>query len=294
MHQYASQTPEARELVAELEFVWDQIKYNTSSSSSSGPLHAVGVPPLSRHQGSSYGSIGGRLAGSEDYDRPNIRADDRNSRLRVLSPVSQPEEEDYYRRNRSTEELDQDLDDDDDEDEYEEARDSLYEDQDPDLDDADHSTNTDTGTHHTTSHSHTHSDPSHRHIYKPSSGASSNISRDRDRDPHNLKNSPWRRRVEQALTKMTAEIAALREQMETRTLANRRRNGAWAWLKWILWTVLRQVLWDLALLGALLIFMRLRGDRRVEGRLRSGWSEVKSRLARFKLLKRVGDMPVLP
>lgn len=93
---------------------------------------------------------------------------------------------------------------------------------------------------------------------------------------------------------MTAEIAALREQMETRTLANRRRNGAWAWLKWILWTVLRQVLWDLALLGALLIFMRLRGDRRVEGRLRSGWSEVKSRLARFKLLKRVGDMPVLP
>jgi hypothetical protein len=32
MHEYASQTPEACELVAELEFVWDQIKFNAASS----------------------------------------------------------------------------------------------------------------------------------------------------------------------------------------------------------------------------------------------------------------------
>ncbi|KAJ5633798.1 hypothetical protein N7528_001640 [Penicillium herquei] len=299
MHNYASQTPEARELVAELEFVWDQIKYNASSSASSGPLNAVGVPPLSRHQGSSYGSIGGRLAGStEDYERRDIRADEHNSRLRVLSPVSQPEEDEYYHRHRrrttddTVEQEDIDEDDDDEDEEYEEARDSLYEDQEPDTDPDHASTVPDTGTEPTTSHGEDRS--SRNHNYKPSSGASSHHSRSRSRDPHSLRNSPWRRRVEQALTKMTAEIAALREQMETRQLASRRRNGVLAWLKWILWTTFRQVLWDLALLGALLIFMRLRGDRRVENRLRSGWSDIKRRLGRFKLLRRAGDMPVLP
>ncbi|KAJ5627882.1 hypothetical protein N7490_010110 [Penicillium lividum] len=291
MHEYASQTPEARELVGELEFVWDQIKYNTSSSSSSGPLNAVGVPPLSRHTGSAYGSIGGRLAGSvEDYERPNMRGDDRNSRLRVLSPVSQPEEEEYYHRSPGNLDQDDDLDDDDDDDdeEYEEARDSLYEDQEHDHETADTASATDHTSHaddrrHTQTHSH-----------KSISGASSNNSRARASDPHNLRNSPWRRRVEQALTKMTAEIAAVREQMEARTLATRRRNGVLAWLRWILWTVLRQVLWDLAMLGALLIFMRLKGDRRVENRLRSGWSDLKAKLGQIKLLRRAGDMPVLP
>lgn len=31
MHQYASRSPEARELIAELEFVWEQVKSNVSS-----------------------------------------------------------------------------------------------------------------------------------------------------------------------------------------------------------------------------------------------------------------------
>lgn len=316
MHRYASSTPEARELVSELEFVWDQIKYNASSSSSSSPLNAVGVPPLSRHPDSSYGSIGGRLAGSADtYDRPNMRAENNghDSRLRVLSPVSQPEEEEYYRRRRrrSTDEVDdQDVDEDedeeDDDEEYEEARDSLYE-------EAEHaSTNTDTGTgtDRTGSHGEDRNAPrrhrhhhhpgasldsgSNRHSHSQSNSRSISHSRRDSHDPVHPKDSRWRRRVEQALTKMTAEIAAVREQMESRTLAHRRRSGLWAWLKWILWTVVRQIIWDLALLGVLLIWMRMRGDRRVEDRLRTGWSEVKARLGRIKLLRRFGEVPLLP
>ncbi|KAJ5127120.1 hypothetical protein N7448_007899 [Penicillium atrosanguineum] len=289
MHQYASQTPEARELVSELEFVWDQIKYNASSSSSSSPLHAVGVPPLSRHQGSSYGSIGGRLAGSTGaYDRPNRVDDGRDSRLRVLSPVSQPEEEEYYRRRRSMDVEDQaEVDDDEEDEEYEEARDSLYEEADAASTNADLRSETEH-----TSHSH---DPRHQ----PTSGDSASgveSQRHSRHDSHDVqpKDSRWRRRVEQALTKMTAEIAAVREQMESRTLAHRRRSGVWAWLKWILWTVMRQIVWDLALLGVILIVMRVRGDRRLENRLRDGWQELKARLGRFKLLKRVGDAPLLP
>jgi len=292
MHLYASQTPEARELVSELEFVWDQIKYNPSSSSSSGPLHAVGVPPLSRHQASSYGSIGDRLAGSMGaYDRPNLRADDgRDSRLRVLSPVSQPEEEEYYRQRRSIDVEEQsDLEEDEEDEEYEEARDSLYEEADA------ASTNIDarSGTEPTTSHSH---EPRHHSGASIDSGSGVGSHRHSRRDPHDMppKDSRWRRRVEQALTKMTAEIAAVREQMESRTLAHRRRSGVWAWLKWILWTAFRQIIWDLALLSVILISMRVRGDRRLENCLRDGWQELKARLGRFKLLKRVGDAPLLP
>ncbi|KAJ5301289.1 hypothetical protein N7508_006152 [Penicillium antarcticum] len=291
MHQYASQTPEARELVSELEFVWDQIKFNASSSSSSSPLHAVGVPPLSR---SAYESIGSRLAQStEDYERPNRRADvsrrDRDSRLRVLSPVSQPEEEEYYRR-RSMDDEDQDPNDDEEEEEeeedeeYEEARDSLYEDQDPE--EPDHaSTNTNTD-----------ADASHRHRKHTSAISIGSSLHRRDSqsqgDPANPRNSRWRRRVEQALTKMTAEIAAVREQMEARSVAQRRRSGLWAWVKWVMWIAVRQIIWDLAMLGALLIWMRIRGDRRVEARLKTGWAALKARLGKLRL-KRV-NMPILP
>ncbi|KAJ5682326.1 hypothetical protein N7462_005491 [Penicillium macrosclerotiorum] len=299
MHNYASQTPEARELVSELEFVWDQIKYNASSSASSGPLNAVGVPPLSRYQGSAYGSIGGRLAqSSPSYERPNLRASEgHDSRLRVLSPVSQPEEEEYYRRRRSAAD-DQDAledeqgEDEDEDEEYEEARDSLYE----DVDRASTAADTHTGTDRTTSHGDDRAALSSRRKSTTSraSDGTDALARHDSHDPANPRNSRWRRRVEQALTKMTAEIAAVREQMESRTLAHRRRSGVWAWLKWMLWVVVRQIIWDLALLGVLLIWMRMRGDRRVEERLRVGWSEVKARLSRFKLLRRVGQAPMLP
>ena len=104
----------------------------------------------------------------------------------------------------------------------------------------------------------------------------------------------WRRRVEQALTNMTAEVAAVREQMETRAIHHRRRSSAWAWLKWLAWVTLRQVIWDLAILGMLLIWMRIKGDRRVEEKLKAGWSEVKRRLpGRVRSLRRFG-LPLLP
>lgn len=95
----------------------------------------------------------------------------------------------------------------------------------------------------------------------------------------------WRRRVEQALTKMTAEIAAAREQMEARALSARRRSGVWAWLRWLVWVTLRQIIWDLAVLGMLLIWMRLRRDPRLEEQLKAGWSVVKTRLQGLKALR---------
>ena len=81
MHQYAFTTTEARELVAELEFVWDQIKSNSASSSSSSPGQ------LGRSQGQqlpNYASIGGP-SGSGKADEGGSKG------LRILKPVSDGE-----------------------------------------------------------------------------------------------------------------------------------------------------------------------------------------------------------
>ena len=86
MHQFASTTPEARELVSELEFVWDQIKSNAASSSGSSP----GQLEQSRGQRitiPSYASIG--------QARPSQRDDGHagSGGLRVLRPVSDRDDE---------------------------------------------------------------------------------------------------------------------------------------------------------------------------------------------------------
>ncbi|KAH3421596.1 hypothetical protein KXW09_001229 [Aspergillus fumigatus] len=302
MHRYASQTPEARELVAELEFVWDQIKSNTSSSSSSSPMQNVGVPPLPQPN---YASIGGRLArpiyediiatARDNHSRERNHGD---SRLRVLSPVSQPDGL-YERRgnkdmgDEEAQVLEDEDEEDEDEEEYEEAQDTIYEDADDNDDDDDDNNNNNSN-----SNSNSQSqENSHRFDDDPDEAQSRG--RTRGLQPataagdkkHRVVSSGerdrrWRRRVEQALTKMTAEIAAVREQMEARALASRRRSALWTWLKWIVWVTLRQIIFDLAILGMVLIWMRIKGDRRLEEKLKVGWSEVKTRLAKLKSLRR--------
>ncbi|KAL4964507.1 acyl CoA binding protein-domain-containing protein [Aspergillus stella-maris] len=286
MHTYASQTAEARELVSELEFVWDQVKSNISSgSTASSPVQSSGFPPMPQpgRQGSSYGSIGEQLAQSPEYQY--LAATGRgDSRMRVLSPVSQPDDIYQRRKTRASYEREQGVDEDEDdedgnldeeeeEEEYAEAQANLYEDEDgeerevevvddkqQEIIDTDHPSN----------------DPLTRK--RSRHRTSSSIHQDPD--------TRWRRRVEQALTKMTAEIAAAREQIEARAIAARRRNGVLAWLRWLVWVTLRQIVWDLAILGMLLIWMRLRRDRRLEEQLKLGWGVIKTKLAGLKGLRR--------
>ena len=85
MHKYATTTPEARELVAELEFVWDQIKSNSVSSSSTSP----GQPGK---RGSNSGLEGqSRINTSQRVTAEELTT---ASGLRVLLPVSDGDEED--------------------------------------------------------------------------------------------------------------------------------------------------------------------------------------------------------
>lgn len=322
MHRYASQTPEARELVEELEFVWDQIKANTSSSSasaasSSSPLrNSVGVPPLqypqmqappsprqqSLLQQRGYGSIGGRMAhpAYEDmvaianannhhhHHRNNGRGE--SSRLRVLSPVSQPDGM-YQRRGSGMRDYEYDAeernpedDEEDEEEQYEEAQDTFDEDDD-DHDHDQYNNTTSNDGHHNQEDANTEASSLQQH-HSNNTPSSQSISRNPSKPSKSTQPTDtrrWRRRVEQALTKMTAEVAAVREQMETRAIAHRRRTSAWAWVKWLAWVTLRQVLWDLAVLAMLLIWMRVKGDRRVEERLKDGWVVLRGRLGRLRV-----------
>lgn len=82
MHKYATTTPEARELVSELEFVWDQIKSNSVSSSASSPAQ------LAQGQG-----IGANYKSTDASQR--VGGEDVTSGgLRVLRPVSDGDDED--------------------------------------------------------------------------------------------------------------------------------------------------------------------------------------------------------
>ena len=93
-------------------------------------------------------------------------------------------------------------------------------------------------------------------------GVVAGVIQGRDLDVRNRK---WRRRIEQALVKMTTEVAALREQLEVKSIRDgRRRNGIWAWVCWLLWVTFRHLVVDLAILGGLIVWARRKGDRRVE------------------------------
>lgn len=79
----------------------------------------------------------------------------------------------------------------------------------------------------------------------------------------------WRARVEQAIVKMTAEVAALREQLEARRLFShsphyRLFRGVWRWV----WASLKHLAVDVFILGVVLLWMRRKKDRRLEGAVR--------------------------
>ncbi|KAF3480121.1 uncharacterized protein GIQ15_05468 [Arthroderma uncinatum] len=262
MHRYASPTPEAQELISELEFVWDQIKSNTSPSSSN-PDQGISVSgPAHLQSHTSYDNIGSRIARQEFDDAG------RDSRLRVLSPVSQPDgglrrqrygsqserEHDQSSGDRDREEdvegeEGEEQDDEEEEEEFQEARNSFYENGEPGE------------------------DPRLQQPQPPARVGQRHYQR-------------WQKRVEQALTKMTVEVAAVREQLESRKAFEQKKSGIWAWLKWLVWVAVRQLCWDLALLGILLIYIRLRDERRLGRTLKSAWLEVKQRLSNIRIFRR--------
>ncbi|KAI4242706.1 MAG: hypothetical protein L6R40_003927 [Gallowayella cf. fulva] len=227
MHEYASSTPEARELVAELEFVWDQIKNNSNATSSeSSPRGAAQDDQL----GMSYASLSGsRRRAVEDEGGGGAG-------LRVLRPVSEGDDEMY---------------DDEEDDEVEDGARLAG--------------------------------GRYRDLMDPASSTVGGSTR-RDLDVRNRK---WRKRIETALFKMTTEVAALREQIESKRIGTTsgKGSGAWAWLRWLVWAATRQLLIDAMMLGLVFLWARRKDDQRIERGLWLVMQGVKEQLRQVKELR---------
>jgi hypothetical protein len=110
-----------------------------------------------------------------------------------------------------------------------------------------------------------------------------------ENDEYAVRNQKWQQRVEAALTEMTAEIAALREQLsDSRSFgtAARRRSRLWAWMKWLVWATLRQVAIDMVLVGIFVLWGRWKGDRRAEEWVKRRWKELSSFLRTLTIWRR--------
>lgn len=92
-----------------------------------------------------------------------------------------------------------------------------------------------------------------------------------DSGKNGKKQKKWRTTIERALVKMTAEIAALREQIATgREYQGKKRKSLGRWIAWLLWACIRHFLVDVVVLGIVLLWLRKKKDRRVEDLVREG------------------------
>ncbi|KAF2262886.1 hypothetical protein CC78DRAFT_569416 [Lojkania enalia] len=222
MHKYASPSPDSRELVAELEFVWDQVKSNVPSSSSSSPLQTLGSMGL--HQPPHYPQLGSPNASRKfKSDR-----DGDDGPLQVRSPMSQSEEDELEEQGE----------------EFVDAPDSQYN---PNTEGEDAGVQTDL----------------------PQQNSYSDALARSTPPPERPVDQKWRKRMESALVKMTAEVAALREQLESRRLfSHSRRYTFFRWVFRLIWGSIKHLAIDIIILALVLLWLRRKKDRRLEGAVR--------------------------
>lgn len=291
MHKYASPSPDSRELVAELEFVWDQVKSNVPSSSSSSPLRN------SDHIQSGYSQheLGESRRAAMDMSTP-IRPtqetpirdhhQERDAPLRIKSPMSQSVE-DLQEGEEEEEEAEIDRGE-----VFVDAPDSQYnptsypdENDDANLEDAGVQTDlqnlmraepipiqTPTPAPRTRTMA-VLGKPIQMPIpgfgSTPAAATSGAAAASKADVKESVPDQKWRKRVEQSLMKMTAEVAALREQLEARRLFAhsahyRLFRGIWRWA----WACVKHIAIDVFVLGFVLLWMRRNQDKRLESALR--------------------------
>ncbi|KAK0673389.1 acyl CoA binding protein-domain-containing protein [Cercophora samala] len=210
MHRYAN-TPNALELVSELEFVWNQVRSNEPSSEGGG-RSSSSTGQSAEGEGKEQGGVtargkGGGLAGFTQVIRRfgggggGVGGGGRGNReeeqqpMRVLSPMSEPDESEARMAELAGEE--------------------------------------------------------------------------EDEGGFRGRNDKRSKRMERAIVRLSAEIAALREQIATgREWRTKKDKGLGAWLSWGFWGVVKHFTVDLLLLVLLLIWMRKRKDRRFEDHIR--------------------------
>ncbi|KAI5367626.1 putative acyl-CoA-binding protein, ACBP [Septoria linicola] len=244
MHKYASTTPEARELVEELEFVWDQIKNNSQHSSSE---HSSPLQTIERRDYINSRSSGDNGTGTGRSDAAAMDSGGRVKGLTLLAPQSEADEDELAEDER---------------DEFVDAPVSQ-------IDEAD--------------------------LHHASESGGEADSSDRFRAPRSS-SSPldnrWRKRIESSLIKLTTEVAALREQLETRRFLNyQRRHSWWGWVLRLSWWAVQLFIADGIILWIVILHMRRKDDRRLETAIRVLLGDA---VAQAQSAVRDAKMPTLP
>ncbi|KAK7747986.1 Autophagy protein 37 [Cytospora paraplurivora] len=84
------------------------------------------------------------------------------------------------------------------------------------------------------------------------------------------KGDRWSRRMERATIRLSAEIAALREQITTgREWRSKKESSFGARISWFLWVVLRHIMIDTLILALVLLWMRRKKHRWLEDNVRA-------------------------
>lgn len=261
MHKYASQTDEARELVEELEFVWEQVRNNSlpASSERSSPLQNIERSGY-LHGGSFRDSGGGGGVTSSAAALENA-GDGRGKDLRILSPVSQKDEDEALEME---------------EEEFVDAPISQY----------------DAEELHSGSDHVLHGDVEEQYEAR---GRNDELSRTR-RPPQEQprpEDTRWRRRIEAGIVKLTAEVAALREQLESRRFVKQqRRHSLFGWVLRFGWWAAQLFIANTVLLWIVILYMRRKQDRRLEGAVRVLLGDAVAQVQR--VTGREVKMPQLP
>lgn len=80
----------------------------------------------------------------------------------------------------------------------------------------------------------------------------------------------WSKKMERAIVRLSAEIAALREQITTgREWRSKKEKSFGAWVGWFLWVVTKHIVIDSFILAFVLLWMRRKKDRRFEDHVRA-------------------------
>ncbi|CAK7217134.1 hypothetical protein SBRCBS47491_003067 [Sporothrix bragantina] len=279
MHTYAT-TPTASELVAELEFVWNQIKDNHSPSSSGSFRKDTlyGMPTSPRQD--EYYDTRDYMDRDQDHDHERSRAHGRNNEderihrrpsfaptasdggpMKILSPMSEEDEADRENRMRLIEE------------ELEAAasadEDDLDEEEEEDEDEA-AARRRRRGI--TTVHNGSRGGNSRGGGSQGSKAAAAAAAANRAGaagEPAKPGSQRWSKMMERAMVKLSAEIAALREQITSgREFRSQREKRTVAWFGWLAWALFKHITVDLFVLALVLLWMRRRKDRRLEDHVR--------------------------
>lgn len=89
-------------------------------------------------------------------------------------------------------------------------------------------------------------------------------------DASNRKGSRWQKKMERAITKLSAEVAALREQITIgREWKSKKERSLPSWVSWLAWLVLKHFIIDCVVLAIVLFWMRRRKDKRLEDLVRA-------------------------